>query len=96
MNINAPPDSTATLAGVHWGVTTRGTHYAVFSPWSGIARDYPVCRRLNSWRPNGPGNVGVRRGVMFPVSRVLGGRHSGPFLRKRRRAGHHGAEFSLW
>ncbi len=41
MNINPLPDSTVTLAGIHWGVTTRGMHYAVFSPWSGIAQDYP-------------------------------------------------------
>jgi hypothetical protein len=38
LNINPPPDSTATLGGIHWGATKK---YGIFSPWSGIATQYP-------------------------------------------------------
>jgi len=38
LNINAPPDSTATLGGIHWGATKK---YGIFSPWSGIIMQYP-------------------------------------------------------
>lgn len=41
MNIGLPSDSTVTLAGIHSGRTARGKDYAIFSPWSGIAKDYP-------------------------------------------------------
>jgi hypothetical protein len=37
-NINVLPDTTVVLGGVHWGATRK---YGVFSPWSGIATEYP-------------------------------------------------------
>jgi hypothetical protein len=38
LNVPALPNTTVVLGGIHSGQTGQ---YAVFSPWSGVARDYP-------------------------------------------------------
>jgi len=37
LDINNLPDSSAVLGGLHWGKTGQ---YSIFSPWSGITREY--------------------------------------------------------
>jgi len=41
MNILLPNDSSVTIAGIHNGKFQTGKKYSTFSPWSGIATDYP-------------------------------------------------------
>jgi len=45
LDILGGTDTTVTLGGIHWAVTTyRDTLYRVFSPWSNILQMYPGLR----------------------------------------------------